>query len=127
MGLFHPFQVYGLNDEIADTPPMGDWSSFYYNTSMNFFECPIGADSVLNHAGLDPIHNFMAYTSDCCLYTFTEDQKLRMHFSWKAFRSNNSPKKPKKSKAGKSNKSKIHKESKKSNRPKKPKNRHKSR
>jgi len=55
-------------DFISDTPAQSSAS----------FGCQIGRDSCPRQAGDDPIHNFMDYSDDCCMYTFTDEQIERM-------------------------------------------------
>lgn len=56
------------NDFCDDTP-----------TSLQANEgCQIGLDSCPDNQGNDMIENYMDYTDDICLNTFTADQKLRM-------------------------------------------------
>jgi len=76
VGLWHTFQD-GCSggDEVADTPAQASSSS----------GCPIGRDSC-SAAGLDPIHNFMDYTNDCCMYTFSQGQADRMAFEVNFYR-----------------------------------------
>jgi hypothetical protein len=81
LGLFHTFDgaCSPSNDDVADTPA---------ERSADFY-CTAGRNSCKDGNGLvelDPIHNFMDYSDDLCLFEFTVGQSERMNIQWSLYR-----------------------------------------
>ena len=78
IGLYHTFQggCTKTNDYVADTPA-GEVGSV---------RLPDRPRHLPAARGVDPIINFMDYTDDSCMDTFTPNQATRMQDMWMAYR-----------------------------------------
>ncbi len=79
LGLYHTFQggCTAPGDQVDDTP--------YEATATS--GCPSGKDTC-PAAGVDPIHNYMDYSTDVCYTQFTAGQITRMQSSVGTYRPN---------------------------------------
>lgn len=78
LGLYHTFQggCTPRNDYVSDTA---------LEAGPNF-ACVKGTETCTGDSRKDPIHNFMDYSPDGCMYKFTLGQNNRMVLHWRAYR-----------------------------------------
>jgi hypothetical protein len=78
LALHHTFNAgcSASNDFVVDTP----------KEAHPQFDCPPDSTNTCAAPGNDPIHNFMDYTQDSCMYLFTAGQAKRMNDAWINFR-----------------------------------------
>ncbi len=78
LGLFHTFQggCSRTNDQVADTAA----------EASPAFGCPIGRNTCQVSRTGDPIFNFMDYTDDACMDSFTTGQFARQIAQWQLYR-----------------------------------------
>ncbi len=80
-GLLHTFEGYsctGDGDFINDTP--------FEMQSTDGCPSKPPKDSCPSETGVDPIHNYMDYSTDACYTQFTPDQVARMDQMWTQYR-----------------------------------------
>ena len=52
------------------------------------YGCPVGRDTCPSIAGLDPVTNYMDFSDDSCMNTFTAGQRYNMDALWQYYRNN---------------------------------------
>lgn len=81
MGLYHTFQ-----GGCSTNPSGGDGISDTPAERSAAFGCPTGRNTCREIIGADPITNYMDFTDDSCLATFTGKQDIRMDSMFTTYR-----------------------------------------
>jgi hypothetical protein len=78
LGLYHTFQggCNGAGDSVSDTP----------SERSPAFGCPLNRNSCILRPGQDPVTNFMDYSDDACMNTFSPGQETRANDMWATYR-----------------------------------------
>ena len=80
-GLLHTF--------VGNTCAQGDPGDFIDDTpqeSVSTVGCPTAKDSCPSEPGMDPVNNYMDYSTDVCYTRFSEGQMGRMANMWSTLR-----------------------------------------
>ncbi|KAL4940990.1 hypothetical protein BDV06DRAFT_9688 [Aspergillus oleicola] len=80
-GLLHTFE-----GESCSADNEGDYIDDTPQESVPTDGCPVRKDSCPDSPGLDPVNNFMDYSSDECYESFTQEQVKRMRDMWYTMR-----------------------------------------
>jgi hypothetical protein len=81
LGLYHPWGITsngckGQGDAVKDTSAQ----------KQPVYKCNPKLDSCRNASGRDPVRNFMNYTADSCMNSFSRGQASRMKSAWYGYR-----------------------------------------
>ncbi len=78
MGLYHTFQ--------GGCTESGDLRRRHPGREAPAYGCPVGRDTCPRQSGPRPDHNFMDYTDDACMNTFSAGQDTRMDSMFSTYR-----------------------------------------